>query len=145
MTSTRKQKEKDAARMKLFRANASAEQKKIWSQQAMERRKRRQKKQKIQVKNRRQYLRRCQNNATNIPSTPNSKIQLITSIIESATPTTAEKLSEAKLFKLCDRDAQHDIVKATGEAVKANPPVRRSRSEERRVGKECRSRWSPYH
>ena len=23
--------------------------------------------------------------------------------------------------------------------------VRRSRSEERRVGKECRSRWSPYH
>ena len=126
MTSTRKQKEKDAARMKLFRANASAEQKKIWSQQAMERRKRRQKKQKIQVKNRRQYLRRCQNNATNIPSTPNSKIQLITSIIESATPTTAEKLSEVKLFKLRDRDAQHDIVKATGEAVKANPPVRRS-------------------
>src|SRR5256885_51109 len=28
----------------------------------------------------------------------------------------------------------------------ANSPVRaRSRSEERRVGKECRSRWSPYH
>src|SRR5258708_24696278 len=24
-------------------------------------------------------------------------------------------------------------------------PVRRRRSEERRVGKECRSRWSPYH
>src|SRR5438876_8436763 len=24
-------------------------------------------------------------------------------------------------------------------------PVRRDRSEERRVGKECRSRWSPYH
>src|SRR2546430_5918507 len=23
--------------------------------------------------------------------------------------------------------------------------VRRGRSEERRVGKECRSRWSPYH
>ena len=23
--------------------------------------------------------------------------------------------------------------------------VRRIRSEERRVGKECRSRWSPYH
>ena len=27
-------------------------------------------------------------------------------------------------------------------AIKANLP---SRSEERRVGKECRSRWSPYH
>ena len=24
-------------------------------------------------------------------------------------------------------------------------PEKRSRSEERRVGKECRSRWSPYH
>ena len=24
-------------------------------------------------------------------------------------------------------------------------PQKRSRSEERRVGKECRSRWSPYH
>ena len=23
--------------------------------------------------------------------------------------------------------------------------VKRKRSEERRVGKECRSRWSPYH
>ena len=28
------------------------------------------------------------------------------------------------------------------EKIKLNP---RSRSEERRVGKECRSRWSPYH
>ena len=27
-------------------------------------------------------------------------------------------------------------------AIAASP---RSRSEERRVGKECRSRWSPYH
>ena len=25
------------------------------------------------------------------------------------------------------------------------PPRYRGRSEERRVGKECRSRWSPYH
>src|SRR5687767_15437354 len=24
-------------------------------------------------------------------------------------------------------------------------PTQRTRSEERRVGKECRSRWSPYH
>src|SRR2546427_1587800 len=27
----------------------------------------------------------------------------------------------------------------------ASVPYRRQRSEERRVGKECRSRWSPYH
>ena len=29
--------------------------------------------------------------------------------------------------------------------VVSNPEFLRSRSEERRVGKECRSRWSPYH
>ena len=32
--------------------------------------------------------------------------------------------------------------------IPKKPPVkllRSSRSEERRVGKECRSRWSPYH
>ena len=31
-----------------------------------------------------------------------------------------------------------------GEALKSNGD-NESRSEERRVGKECRSRWSPYH
>ena len=30
-------------------------------------------------------------------------------------------------------------------ASSANGPREISRSEERRVGKECRSRWSPYH
>ena len=29
--------------------------------------------------------------------------------------------------------------------VMYNDDVRNHRSEERRVGKECRSRWSPYH
>src|SRR3712207_9165951 len=32
-----------------------------------------------------------------------------------------------------------------GELRAARPVPVRSRSEERRVGKECRSRWSPYH
>src|SRR5438034_4165319 len=36
-----------------------------------------------------------------------------------------------------------------GSASPRNPnvatPIRSARSEERRVGKECRSRWSPYH
>ena len=35
-----------------------------------------------------------------------------------------------------------DAVKARGEVICG---VNTSRSEERRVGKECRSRWSPYH
>ena len=29
--------------------------------------------------------------------------------------------------------------------LNAGTPMSESRSEERRVGKECRSRWSPYH
>ena len=33
--------------------------------------------------------------------------------------------------------------KAIGEVMMMQ--IRGSRSEERRVGKECRSRWSPYH
>ena len=36
---------------------------------------------------------------------------------------------------------QHTIVESSS-LVPDNPTVR---SEERRVGKECRSRWSPYH
>ena len=31
------------------------------------------------------------------------------------------------------------------EVNSTNTVAKRSRSEERRVGKECRSRWSPYH
>ena len=36
---------------------------------------------------------------------------------------------------------------ASGDVERARIAVRRDqcRSEERRVGKECRSRWSPYH
>ena len=31
------------------------------------------------------------------------------------------------------------------EQIKKVRPMNTGRSEERRVGKECRSRWSPYH
>ena len=31
------------------------------------------------------------------------------------------------------------------ESIKVYRIIQNSRSEERRVGKECRSRWSPYH
>ena len=36
-----------------------------------------------------------------------------------------------------------EIIKASGKNVKKVQII--NRSEERRVGKECRSRWSPYH
>ena len=35
------------------------------------------------------------------------------------------------------------FVRENPDAVKEN--IKKKRSEERRVGKECRSRWSPYH
>ena len=34
---------------------------------------------------------------------------------------------------------------ALGEDIKEMESIDVMRSEERRVGKECRSRWSPYH
>ena len=54
-----------------------------------------------------------------------------------------------------DADDEPDILKAQG-SVLFEPVIKKgdsiqvqtrggSRSEERRVGKECRSRWSPYH
>ena len=40
---------------------------------------------------------------------------------------------------------QNSSVKLWGWADGKKVTVTTSRSEERRVGKECRSRWSPYH
>ena len=37
------------------------------------------------------------------------------------------------------------FLKQTGFNIRENINPFKSRSEERRVGKECRSRWSPYH
>ena len=46
-----------------------------------------------------------------------------------------------------DEFVVHDIKVIEGEKglFIAMPSRKSSRSEERRVGKECRSRWSPYH
>src|SRR5947208_16255337 len=37
------------------------------------------------------------------------------------------------------------LVSAAAQTWKVEPSSCHARSEERRVGKECRSRWSPYH
>ena len=34
---------------------------------------------------------------------------------------------------------------STADQTELSPDAQQRRSEERRVGKECRSRWSPYH
>src|SRR5215203_6841277 len=38
-----------------------------------------------------------------------------------------------------------DLVHGSGVIALCHEDLLRGRSEERRVGKECRSRWSPYH
>src|SRR5271169_7236541 len=53
-----------------------------------------------------------------------------------------------KLCRHCAADGKdcQGLQSHTGGRGNPNPiPEERTRSEERRVGKECRSRWSPYH
>ena len=50
-----------------------------------------------------------------------------------------EKSPEIILFDGHELDIALEVVKKFPNAIKV------LRSEERRVGKECRSRWSPYH
>ena len=38
-----------------------------------------------------------------------------------------------------------DVLELTAEDIARDSDISAERSEERRVGKECRSRWSPYH
>ena len=52
------------------------------------------------------------------------------------------------LSVLAFNEGKKQIEKSKPQAVEAKPILEKTivmRSEERRVGKECRSRWSPYH
>ena len=46
---------------------------------------------------------------------------------------------------LCFKSGNAAILRGGKEALNSNRVIAEIRSEERRVGKECRSRWSPYH
>ena len=57
--------------------------------------------------------------------------------VEIKVPAMGESVTEATISKWFKKE---------GDAVKRDEPLLElERSEERRVGKECRSRWSPYH
>src|SRR5690554_2960649 len=73
-----------------------------------------------------------------------------------------EKLLQARIFSHVDEQSGPKLGEPARQLIaqliaderrrKVNPEIgdfleeiRRLRSEERRVGKECRSRWSPYH
>src|SRR2546422_10124682 len=51
---------------------------------------------------------------------------------------------DARGDSLLDRDAAHVAAEVLDEGI-PTALLDQTRSEERRVGKECRSRWSPYH
>ena len=65
----------------------------------------------------------------------------------------AKKNGVASRIQFIDHDILNDEVENCFDIIISNPPyvplneykALQDRSEERRVGKECRSRWSPYH
>ena len=63
-------------------------------------------------------------------------------------PVSTEQWMEKVTADLKGADFEKKLVWKTNEGFKVKPFYRMEdleRSEERRVGKECRSRWSPYH
>ena len=57
------------------------------------------------------------------------------------------RLSAEEMFKnmIGRKDEEPQPAQETAAAPTAEKKKASTRSEERRVGKECRSRWSPYH
>src|SRR6476660_10640653 len=56
-----------------------------------------------------------------------------------------ETVEEIVGFAEAIRAAAQPLTDGDGTALDISGTEREARSEERRVGKECRSRWSPYH
>ena len=54
-----------------------------------------------------------------------------------------EKLNEVRVSILGKKGELTEVLKGMKDVEPKDRPM--VRSEERRVGKECRSRWSPYH
>ena len=72
--------------------------------------------------------------------------QNLMTILESRLDNVVFRLGFARTRKEARQIVDHKFVTVNGKVV--NIPsylVKAGRSEERRVGKECRSRWSPYH
>ena len=57
-----------------------------------------------------------------------------------------ELLQKRGCLEIIEKDKEDEVFTKTNTATQISIFERNvSRSEERRVGKECRSRWSPYH
>src|SRR5258706_1026669 len=88
-----------------------------------------------QIRDRDMLMREIQHRVKN-------KLQLITALIRLEARSAAEGETVA-LARLASRIDALTVLYRTLSAE--NAPAEIDRSEERRVGKECRSRWSPYH
>ena len=131
MVRTRKTKSEIAAYYREYRKNASAEKKLLWSQQSQVRYLRMKNKaiaMKAKIarseRNRRDYQKRCAKRE--IPTTPNSKIKLLNSILDTASPSTAEKFAEVGLYSSRERKARDEIVNAANKVWKRDPSVRKA-------------------
>jgi len=69
---------------------------------------------------------------TNVTTNVNTNVSMAEVPVTRELPSGSGGVAEVK--DISTRDFGKDVIEASG-----------SRSEERRVGKECRSRWSPYH
>ena len=53
--------------------------------------------------------------------------------------------NKEKMFKYLPSKVYNALIDAIDNGAPLDRSIADERSEERRVGKECRSRWSPYH
>ena len=74
---------------------------------------------------------------------------LLESVLNPKSKSMPEELPEADVEAESDINAEADIEDEpeinAGVDIEDETDIDTTRSEERRVGKECRSRWSPYH
>ena len=125
---TRQAKLARAEYMRNYRKRVSSETKAKWVQQHRVKRREAQEAEKKTkdkhnkevraIQNRRAYVKLKNKPSTPCPSTPNSKTEFINNMIETATPTTSEKLSEKKIYTRRERDAKDSVANAAKSVVK---------------------------
>ena len=75
-----------------------------------------------------------------------SRLYFLLCGIGAVDPATAEPIGQEEYHAAAEQDENRKALSKLGKATKATKRISLIlRSEERRVGKECRSRWSPYH
>ena len=75
------------------------------------------------------------------------ELEMVKPLVETAYRTLTDKTGAGSemlgWMDLCDTYDKEEFARIKAAAKKIQDQL--TRSEERRVGKECRSRWSPYH